>query len=533
MEKIKILKFNNIERNSYESIIPYSPYYEIIKEGGDDNHDKEKEQWSYLLIHYLSTNLMLKINDIKLILFEKEIVVIVDDKNCIIVFNIEKFKVFLRRKKIYMQGVNCNYCEPLSRKNYLKDKMSNKCKGCRDVKTHIMDSYKNSYTTIESKKFNINIVKINFIESKKINLWDKLILLTESNEIYTVKIGIPNFYESKFSVPELLYKNIDYYHIFTEKILFRQIKNNTESYSLSSFNKLGTKKVVDELLSQKFKIDITDRNVITHIFTENGDKYAIYSIDDTFIFYCLMLETPYFLDDTSYNYTSYQSKCYNGNHLNSTSISDDPKILKNGIMKSYIPNSKKTGVKNCSINNEYVICVMICFNYSSWEKDVEIYISSINTYNLIMTCCYYIIRLQDYVIFFLSQGGTLIYDQKLEQFIDDYKDINIIHCGQLKTNELINWRQPYLQLNDIIKNEKLKNVLIRLIVCIKSMMGYYIPVLCLESIFSYIKEYDLLNVLTLETKEKRKVENVLTLETKEKRKAENVLNLTNKKQKIK
>ncbi len=504
MEKIKILKFSNTEKKSYESIIPY---YQIKK----NNNDDYGEQWPNLLMHYLSNGLAfnsMKINDIKLILFEKEIVVIVDDKNCIIVFNIEKFKLFLKRKKFYTQGLNCKFCEPLLKKKCLKEKMSNKCSSCGGVKTHIMDSYKNSYIIIESKKFNINIVKINFIESS--SKCDKLILLTESNEIYIVEIGIPYFYESKFSLLQLLYKNIDYYHIFSKKILFRQIKNNIESYSLIRVKLLGTKKVTDELLSQKIKLDITGRNVITHIFTQYDKKYKIESIDDKFMSHYLTLDTEFHAK---------QVKCTESSY--SISTSDKTNLLTNGFMISDPPASNKQGLRKRCVENVYIIYISICSNYNhfSSEKYIKICVNSIITHDLIMNDCYYVIRLQDHIIFFLSQHGIMIYNRKFYIFIDHGKDIDIIHYNQLKTNELINWRQPYLHLNDIIKNENLKNMLVGLILYIKSKINYYVPILCWEIIFSYTKEYDFLNVLILTTKKKRELENVL--------------NLTNKKQKIK
>ena len=205
-----------------------------------------------------------------------------------------------------------------------------------------MGYYEESYITIAHRK--INIVKINLIDLRKNqdSKYNKLILLTESNEIYTVKIG--KSYADRYRL-QLLYKNIDYYYIFSNKILFRQIENDTESYSYSliEFNNLDTNKVIDYLSLKKFRIDITNRNIIAHVFNQNDYMCSVHAIDDKFICYSLNLNLSrfHYIQSEYSKFDIIESK---------TPKSIKTKILANGIMISYLSISKKYMIINC-INN--------------------------------------------------------------------------------------------------------------------------------------------------------------------------------------
>ena len=501
MEAINFFKFNKRFKNSYYSFIPYCCLID----------DPVGIKWQKILMYYISNDTYSeKINDIKLILFEREIVVIVDDKNCIIIINIEEFKLFLEKKKKMQQqklSNECKSCQLLSKKKQIE------CKYCRSKKQYIIwNCYRNLFKIIPNIKNNINIVKINFIDirTNQSSKCNKLIILTENKEIYSAKIR-KSYCNNGL---KLLYKNIDNYQLFSDNILFRQIKNNKELYSFIDFNNLGKNKVIHELSSQKYSIDIPSNiNIITHIFQKRMDYvYSVGAISDNLMCYSLTfcIKSDYSKSAVRSGLEAVTTKSVMRNGLAAMTTTTTMtmttqtkmKIVKNGIIFRYSTDPTDYAL-TCLIENNWL-------NYVDCGSDAQ--------YREIMDDCYCMILYQHYIIFLLlSRHAILIYDKVFQVF--GLGVLSMFHGNQLKLNEIINWRQSHLQLHDIRINEKLKNVVIRLISYIKTKTRCFIPTLCWEIIFNYIKEYESLNILISTPKKKR----VLV----------NIMKLTNKKQKIK
>ena len=478
--------------------------------------------WDNILLKKLFNNKHgFKLNYIKLINFNSDIIIIVDDNNSLIIIDIHKCKLLLEiivKKKILL---NTNLRLLLSDKDRTENSYDlyvnlntseftkNKKKLC----------YENLFTIKKLKK-NENIVKIDTIDMfvTRLGMFNnhynyKLIILTENNKLHSMEIVNNLNKKINNDIITLLSKNIYDYHLFKKEILIVKITKKKELYYRIKHEDINIDVINNiDLNREKKTINIKKQNIVSRIYNEHNNYYSIIDIDSNYISHTLLIR----------NYNSIASLFLRNLYAPKTMKMYLSKIILNGMLISYKNPFKQI------LNSTFTIkCIFNNGNKNDVTEYTNIKGIFYKTHKLIMKLTYYITKNDKYINFILLNNFIIVYDisnRTFQECLYDEKDINnqyITHYDQFKTNTIPTIHQPYITLNFVIKNKYLKHILMMLIYHINNKYNIYIPILCWDIIFNNIKEHDFPN-------------NLLLIETRLKRQhSSTVFNSANKKQKLK
>lgn len=484
---MELLEFTGTIKNLDNINNSLIPIHLLNNNDNKNKHINIKNIWDFLLNDIFNNKKFgFNLNYIKVVTYNSKIIVIINDNNDIIIIDIIKcYKLTQHKKSISMFGV----LSPGTLISYYS----------------IEKQYSENMVIIKKFKNDDNIIKINLIDGpnyhfKKYDNYNyKLIILSENHKLYSIKIinsSIKNTHDRQIV---LLSNNIYDYYLFEKNILIRKTieDNEKELYFIVNKNNIfvDTFNIINQKKNKNVIIDIKKNNIIKKIYIESMNHFTINNISDNYIVYILAIDKLHI----SESFTSqWELLSYNQHGVGVIST----KFISNGVLISHFFNF-----------NFYIKCIFDSYNI---DEFIEVKIKSSRIYELIMSHTYYILENDIYISFILLNYGIFTYNTSTKEFMHHCN--KIIHYNQLKTNEVIYMHKPYLTLNCVIKNKHFKSILMMLVHHFNNKLNIYVPFLCWDIIFNFIKQHDFLKISKSETKKKRKLHSSS--------------NLTNKKQKI-
>ena len=477
--------------------------------------------WNQILLKKIFNNTKhgFKLNYIKLILFNKDAIIIVDDNNSLIIIDIYKCKSLLDIIVKHEILIETSMTKLLNDPNI--NTAHDLFMSYATSKTNRKKIYYENIFTIKKIKDNINIVKIDTISTLKIpSIMEdkyykiKLFILTEDHKLYVMEILNNLYFNINDTCIQLISEDVYDYYLFKKAVLIRKTTKENEKnefYFLVGIHQIWlypSSNLSKYMSKNKNAITIKKRNnILIRIHNEYQDHFSIINIKNNFYTYTLDIPKHF-----THNYTNIMVT----HNIKKENTKVDRLIISKNM------NIKKL-LNGILISYRGIITTNIIDIFTHGEKIITIRIEDHKVHWIIMNNTYYIKITNNYLNFIIIDGSIYTYDILKKIFINnDYNFIykNNTHYDHLKTNEIPTLHESYITLDYVIQDKYLNRILAMLIYYMSKKLKKCIPILCWETIFNYTKEHDFLNILN-------------STEKQLKREIQFDVNSTNKKQKLK